>query len=132
MDKPELNTLLQGQRWTSNDIEQAELMCVDYWNSANPPAMITYSLESFPHRYLLIIGTAATLLRSAAINEASNQFSYAADGVQINDKDKAQIFANIGNGYWEEFKKLTQDIKLNLNIAQSFGTAYSEYIYRVR
>jgi len=132
MDKPELNTLIAGQRWSSEDIEQAELFVVDYFNIMNPPTMPGWTLESFPYRALLLIGTAAHLLKSAAINEASNQFSYSADGVQVNDKDKAQVFTAMGEAYWTEFKQLAQGIKINFNIAGCFGTQHSEYIYRLR
>jgi hypothetical protein len=89
-----------------------------------------YTVESFPFRGLLMLGASGYLLRSAAINEASNQFTYASDGVQINDKDKAQIFLSIGNSLWEEFKQLAQNIRVSHNLAQVYGTKHSEYIYR--
>jgi hypothetical protein len=78
------------------------------------------------------MGAAGYLLRSAAINEASNQLSYASDGVQVNDKDKAQIFLTIGGNLWEEFKQMATNIRININVAQVYGTKHSEYIYRVR
>jgi|APCry1669190119_1035276.scaffolds.fasta_scaffold00190_14 hypothetical protein len=130
MDRAELNPLLLGIRWTQEMINQAMINTVDYFNLMLPPIGVYYTIEKFPFRGLLLLGTSGYLLRSAAINEAGNQFSYAADGVQINDKDKAQIFLELGNQLWTEFKELAQNIRISQNIAQVYGTKNSEYIYR--
>jgi len=131
-DREELNTLLLGIRFTPEMIEQAMINTVDYYNLMNPPIGTMYSLENFPYRSLLLLGTAAYLLRSSSINEAANQLTYAADGVQVNDKDKAQIFMSLSKDLQQEFKELGQQIKMNQNIAQIYGVKHSEYIYRRR
>ena len=130
LDRSEMNPLLLGIRFTPEMIEQAMVNTVDYYNLIPPPCGKMYTIESFPFRSVLLLGTAGYLLRSAAINEAANQFSYSADGVQVNDKDKAQIFMSLGNGFWEEFKELARNIKINQNIASAYGVKHSEYIYR--
>ena len=132
LDRAELNPLLLGIRFTPEMIEQAIINTVDYFNLMNPPTLNMYTVENFPYRSLLLLGASGYLLRSAAINEASNQLSYASDGVQINDKDKAQIFLTLGNSLWDEFKQLATNIKINVNVAQVYGVKHSEYIYRVR
>ena len=131
-DREELNTLLLGIRFSPEMIEQAMINTVDYYNLMNPPTGVMYSLETFPYRSLLLLGTAAYLLRSGAINEAANQLSYSADGVQVNDKDKAQIFMSLGQAMQQDFKELGQQIKMNQNISQIYGVKHSEYIYRRR
>jgi hypothetical protein len=131
-DREELNPLLLGIRFTPEMIEQAMINTVDYYNLMNPPVLPMHSLESFPYRSLLLLGTAAYLLRSGAINEAANQLTYAADGVQVNDKDKAQIFMSLAAVMQQEFKELGQQIKMNQTIAQAYGVKHSEYIYRRR
>lgn len=130
-DRQELNPLILGVRFTPEMIEQAMINTVDYYNLMNPPTGM-YTLETFPYRSLLLLGSAAYLLRSGAINEAANNLSYAADGVQINDKDKAQIFMSLAQNLQEEFRELAQQIKINHNISQIYGTVHSEYIYRRR
>jgi hypothetical protein len=132
LDRAEMNPLLLGIRFTPEMIEQAVVNTVDYFNLMNPPINEYYTIETFPFRSLLLMGAAGYLLRSAAINEASNQLSYASDGVQVNDKDKAQIFLTIGGNLWEEFKQMATNIRININVAQVYGTKHSEYIYRVR
>jgi hypothetical protein len=131
-DREELNPLTLGIRFTPEMIEQGMINAVDYYNLMNPPTGVMYTLESFPFRSLLLLGTAAYLLRSGAINEAANQLSYAADGIQVNDKDKAQIFMSLAQNMQQEFKELGQQIKMNHNISQIYGTKHSEYIYRRR
>ena len=129
-DRAELNPLTLGIRFTPEMIDQAMINTVDYYNLMNPPTGMMYTVETFPFRSILLLGTAAYLLRSGAINEAANQLSYVADGVQVNDKDKAQIFMSLAQNLQQDFKELAQQIKMNQNVAQIYGTKHSEYIYR--
>jgi hypothetical protein len=131
-DRSELNTLILGVRFSPEMIEQAMINTVDYYNLMNPPTGVMYTLENFPYRSLLLLGTASYLLRSGAINEAANSLSYAADGIQVNDKDKAQIFSSLADDLKRDFKELGQQIKMNQNISQIYGVKHSEYIYRRR
>jgi hypothetical protein len=130
LDRADLNPLLLGIRFTPEMIEQAMVNTVDYFNLMPPYLGHLYSLENFPFRSLLLMGSAGYLLRSAALNEASNQLTYSAAGVQISDKDKAQIFTSLGTSLWDEFKQLASGIKISNNIAQVYGVKHSEYIYR--
>jgi hypothetical protein len=131
-DRAELNTLTLSIRFTPEMIEQAMINTVDYFNLMNPPTGEMYSIETFPFRSLLLLGTASYLLRSGAINEAANSLSYAADGIQVNDKDKAQVFMSLSQALQQDFKELGQQIKMNQNINQIYGVKHSEYIYRRR
>lgn len=131
-DRSELNPLTLGIRFTPEMIEQAMINAVDYYNMMNPPTGVMHSLEDFPYRTLLLLGAAAYLLRSGAINEAANSLSYSADGIQVNDKDKAQIFMSLAQSLQQEFKELGQQVKMNQNISQIYGVKHSEYIYRRR
>lgn len=131
-DRAELNTLTLSIRFTPEMIEQAMINTIDYFNLMNPPTGEMYSIETFPFRSLLLLGASAYLLRSGAINEAANSLSYAADGIQVNDKDKAQIFMSLAQTLQQDFKELGQQIKMNQNINQIYGVKHSEYIYRRR
>jgi hypothetical protein len=75
-DRSELNTLILGVRFSPEMIEQAMINTVDYYNLMNPPTGVMYTLENFPYRSLLLLGTASYLLRSGAINEAANSLSF--------------------------------------------------------
>ncbi len=127
MDKPELNPLLRGVRFSDEDIDEAIVTVVSYFNEANPPTGASYTVENFPFRYASMVGTVGHLLRGAAINEASNNLTYSLDGTQVNDKDKAEIFTRLGNEFWTEFKERVQTIKTNQNVSQAFGSNGSEH-----
>jgi len=125
MDKAELNTLLRGVRWSSEEIDSAIVMTISYYNES-PPLIDSYSAETFPYRYALLMGVTGYLLKSAAINEASNNLTYNIDGVTVNDKDKSDIFLRMGQQYWEEYKGMVQNFKVTKNIGAAFGGVSSE------
>ena len=129
MDTPALNTLLDGVRWSDEDIDRAGLFVVDAFNCQLPPTGYISSVESFPFRYLLLIGVAGHLLRGAAVGEASNALSYQADGVSVADRDKAQVFSELGNNFWKEFLDMSKQIKLAANVNSLLGMTGSEFGY---
>ena len=132
-DRPELNTLMDGVRWEEKDIEQAQIMCCAYFNES-PPRINTFqfTVESFPFTYCMLMFVAGYLLRSAAINQASNNLTYSADGISVNDSDKAQIFTDLGKDMQAEAKKMIQDIKIQKNIENAYGGKGSEFAWLVR
>ncbi len=129
MDKPELNTLIRGVRWSPEEIDAAIAYAVSYYNES-PPFIGGYTVETFPWKHTLLLGTAGHLLRSASINEASNNLAYSADNITVNDKDKADIFLRLGTQYWDEFKTNIQNMKVAQNIASCYGSSVSE-LYRL-
>ena len=131
MDKPELNPLIRGVKWDAQDIDQAMQRVVDYFNET-APFSIVLNTRYFPYRYTLLIGVAGHLLRSASISDAVNQLDYSADGVSIQDRNKADIFMRIGNMFWEEFKEKVLMIKVEQNMNNCFGSSPSELQYMAR
>lgn len=127
LDKPELNPLLRGLKWGSEEIEAAMIMTVSYFNETPPPTGQSYTVETFPFSYAYLIGVSGHLLRSASINDAVNNLNYSLDGVQVNDKDKAEIFARLGQQYWEEYKQMVVNIKTTQNVAAAYGNMNSEF-----
>jgi hypothetical protein len=127
MDKPELNSLLRGVRWTSKDIEQAMIHCVSYFNESLPSCGQNFTVESFPHPFTLLTGVCGHLLRSAAVHQANNSLNYSADGVQVQENDKASVFAQMGSTYWEEFKGMVLGIKMQQHLNAAFGSVASEF-----
>jgi hypothetical protein len=128
MDKKELNPLLRGVRFSDDDISRAINMVVDCYNST-PPFINPKTPGSFPYRYLLLIGVAGHLLKSASINQANNELTYSANGVSVDDNNKAEIFGRIGMQLWGEFKEMVTNIKVAQNISAAYGSETSELIY---
>jgi len=127
MDRPELNTLVDGVKFTPEDIEQACINVVDYFNLIPPPNKHAYTVENFPSRALMALGVWGWLLRGAAIGDAINNLTYSAAGVQVNDRDKAEIYTNLGTAMWQEFKELATQMKLVQSVNKAYGIASSEY-----
>lgn len=128
-DRPELNTLVDGIKFDDEQIDFAMKLTVDSWNTM-PPPIGEYTIENFPHISLMLLGTWAWLLRGAAIGEAQNHLSYSAEGVSIDDRDKAAVFTQLGKDFWEEFKDTAKQIKIAQNIADAYGYKGSEFRYR--
>jgi hypothetical protein len=133
MDKPELNTLLDGVRFSEEDIEFAQKMCCAYFNESAPRiASFQFDVEGFPFTYCMLMWVSGHLLRSAAINQASNNLAYSADGISVNDSDKAQIFMTLGKDMQDEAKDMIKQIKVQKNIENAYGFKSSEFIRIVR
>lgn len=130
MDKPELNPLLAGVKFDSTDIDNGIINVISYFNEIPPYTGTNYTVENFPFRYILLIGLVGHLLKGAAVNEAVNQFDYSVEGVQVNDKNKAGLFTQLGNEYWSEFKDMVKQVKVSQNVNQLYNSFSSEYIRR--
>lgn len=128
LDRPEFNTLINGVKWTDEMINQAIIYTIDKFNISNPPVLNGgFTVETFPSKYLLLIGVTSYLLRSSAIGDINNFFNYTADGVTISDRDRGQLFLSAAQTFADEFNQTTQNIKTNLNLAGCYGNVSSEY-----
>ncbi len=133
MDRPELNTILDTVRWDEEDIEFAQKMCCAYFNESAPRiSAFQFSVENFPFTYCMLLWVSGHLLKSAAINQASNNLSYSADGISVNDSDKAAIFTDMGKTFQDEAKAMIQNIKVQKNIENAYGIKSSEFAWLVR
>ena len=129
-DKADKNPLLQAARFDPEQIDRASIMVVDRFNVTPPiSTFMTYSVASFPYLSLLLTGVCGWLLKGEAVNQASNQLSYQLDGIVVDDYNKSQVFAELGDAFWKEFTAATQDIKITKNLAAAFGTTHSDYNY---
>lgn len=127
LDKPAANTLIDGVKWNDEDIDKACLDVIDAYNTIPPPIGFVSCVEQFPLRYLLLIGVSGHLLRGAAVSEAINQLDYSAEGVSVSDRNKAQLFTELGNGFWKEFLDMSKQIKISQNVNALLGSIGSEY-----
>ena len=129
-DLPGLNTLIEGVEFSAEDIQQGQIDTVDRFNILSPPLNIYYTVENFPFRHLMLLGCASFLLRSESFRQAVNQLDYSVEGVQIQDKNKSPLFTTLADKLDEQFERLAQQIRVNINIAGIYGYMPSEYIYR--
>jgi len=105
-DLTEDNTLLDAQEFSTDTLEMARELPVQYWNAEPPDINRSYTVDSFPSKYLYYwkIGAAAQALRMAAFKHKRNEFSYQAGGVAIQDNaGKAEAYLAMFQQLWSEW-----------------------------
>lgn len=124
---PEDNRLLGATQFTDDQIMQAMSYPVDEWNSI-PPGICYFTTVTFPWKTQWIKATAAYLLKSAAINQFRNNATYQAGTVNVNDSDKGQVYQQIGEALYKEWKDWAWAKKREINIQLGWGyAAYGEF-----
>lgn len=115
------NFLLDSVEFSDEDIQSAMMLAVDKYNSTLP-MVDTYTIENFPYRYELMLGTAATLLRAKALNYSRNRLDFSTkDGATIQDKAKTQEYLSIANMMMQEFDQRITNIKRTKNAEEAYG-----------
>lgn len=118
---PEMNTLIDQEEFTSEEIRVALTHTADYWNET-PPFTSRYDYDKFPWRYHLLQGAAANLLFMAAHRYRRNHLNYNAGGVSVDDQNKYQQYDAAGDKLWADFKKWVSDTKKAANAENAWGS----------
>lgn len=123
------NFLLDSVEFSDEDIQSAMMLAVDKYNSTLP-MVDTYEIESFPYRYELMLGAAATLLRAKAVNFSRNRLDFTTkDGATINDKAKTQEYMALANAMMQEFDARITNIKKTKNAEECYGNVPGPFQY---
>ena len=126
------NKLLQDEEFSEDRIRLAlELACDDF---NNIPIQTNFSVERFPARAILLLGAVAHLYGGERFAMARNNLTYSDAGVNVNDQDKAGIYAELSNQAKAEFEQKAKQWKREYNIKKGWGGFGSEYAgyYRTR
>lgn len=118
---PEMNTLIDQEEFSSEEIRTALTLTADYWNET-PPFTSRYDYDKFPWRYHLLQGAAANLLFMAAHRYRRNHLNYNAGGVSVDDQNKYQQYDVAGDKLWADFKKWVSDTKKAANAEAGWGS----------
>lgn len=118
---PEMNTLIDQEEFSSEEIRTALTLTADYWNET-PPFTSRYDYDKFPWRYHLLQGAAANLLFMAAHRYRRNHLNYSAGGVSVDDQNKYQQYDAAGDRLWTDFKKWVSDTKKAANAENGWGS----------
>jgi hypothetical protein len=115
------NFLLDDLEFTDEEIGNAMVLAVDKYNSTLP-LVNTYTSESFPFRYEMMLGASAILLRSKATNMMRNNLNYnTSDGVAINDLERRKEYLGMAQSFDAEFTDRIQKIKVSKNAEECYG-----------
>jgi hypothetical protein len=123
------NFLLDSVEFSDEEIHSGMQLTVDKYNSTLPMVDV-YTVENFPYRYEMMLGTAASLLRSKSINYSRNRLDFSTkDGTTIQDKQKTGEYISIANAMMQEFDQRVTQIKKTKNAEQAFGFISGPYSY---
>ena len=121
------NDLLQTLQFSDDEILTAMDLAVDMYNIMTPLLSPTYTIETFPNRYLLLLGTVANLLHGESIANLRNQLSYSDGGVSVNVDDKMSQYAQLGSTLEAKFNDACENYKKQINAEDAFGGSDSGY-----
>lgn len=126
------NFLLDDLEFEDEQMLSAMRLCVDKFNSITP-AIAFYTVEDFPWRYELLLGTASILLRMGAVNMGRNRLDYSdASGTAVQDKNKSQEYMSMSMAMAQEFDTRCKAIKVSMNAEACYGSVSSGYSTIVR
>lgn len=123
-DNPLLNTL----EFDLPEICEAMIVCVQYWNTMQPPIRLKFTTLNFPETSAIINGIMGELYLAAAKHYRRNQLNYNAGGLSIDDKNKSQEYEAIGERMLQDYLKWVRMVKVQINKEAwdgSFSSAYN-------
>lgn len=125
-DNPLLNTL----EFDLPEICDAMIICVQHWNTIQPPIRLKFTTLNFPASSAVINGIMGELYLAAAKHYRRNQLNYNAGGLSIDDKNKSQEYETIGDRMLQEYLKWVRMVKVQINKEAwdgSFGSTYGGF-----
>lgn len=125
-DRPEWNRLLDKEEFTQEMVDQAMKLTVMLYNEMSP--MTQFSVENFPYKHLLLIGTCWHLLLGGGIGRDRNRLRHSSGGVAIDDEAHAEVELQLAQSLGAEFKQAAQMIKIEQNIRAGWSHVSSEYM----
>lgn len=122
-DFPDKNPLVDGVEFTNQEIERAIKMAISMGNAVARPT--TYTPQTFPNEYVLLMGTCSFLLKSEGLRQLRNEAMYQDGNIQpIGIDNKQQAYASLAGQYQQEFIQMLTAIKVQGNL-NSFGSIQS-------
>lgn len=127
-DYGEYNILLDNVEFTEDEIEKAMEFAIDRYNLLTPVTTITS--DTFPNRWLLLIGTCIHLLQSAAFLQLRNQATYNDGDVErIGIDDKFALYQQLASNLSADWNQHAQKLKQQNNMEGAYDYLSSGYRY---
>lgn len=122
------NILLAEVQFTEEDITDAMYFAVAEYNALTP--VTTATADAFPNDWLLLMGTAAHLMRSESFLQLRNQATYNDGDIQnIGVDDKFTFYSQLAESLKQEWKTTAQKVKQQQNMESGYGYLSSGYRY---
>jgi hypothetical protein len=120
---PADNSLLDDLEFSDAEIAFAIRRPVDEWNEIPPPIYnAMYTPATFPFHYHWLEATCAELLRMASRKLIRNKLDYNAGGVQVQDKSRAAVYAQLSEQIRQQYLAWAQHEKASINAGNVYGS----------
>lgn len=127
-DYPDRNILLDDVEFTQDDINQGVEMVTSNYNAITPQTSLLPQSWPTHLQYVLLLGIAAYLLKSAAILQLRNQATYQdGDIAPIGIDDKYSLYMQMAQALKAEWDELVRQIKTQNNLEAAYGWLSSGY-----
>lgn len=125
---PNDNFLIAVLEFELGEVAYSLVRAVAMWNETQPRIKVAiFTTTTFPDAASLTDGVIGFLYEAAAHNYRRNHLAYAAAGVQVDDKNKAAEYQQMGAAKLDAFKKWVQARKVSMNAMQAVGSLRSAY-----
>lgn len=124
-DRAENNHLIDGNEFSTTVITIAMDLAISAYNMIPPMSVAT--IETFPSKQLLMIGTLAKMYAGQAALKARNTMNYSDGGIQVAVEEQFPLYQALAAMYEEEFQRSARALKTHLNIEEGWGQVDSDY-----
>lgn len=126
-DRAELNTLLEREESTDQDLYQYLLDGMDYINS-EVGFQTSYTISSFPSWKILRDAATMQMLLSAGIGSARNTLTYNdSGGITVQDSDVYGRYVNYYNMLTNVVRTAVTNFKVQYNLENGFSGVESAF-----
>ena len=125
-DYPEYNRLRPNEEANDDQIRLAIDMTIDDFNTSAPNTG-TFTIDTFPSTYVLIVGTTLQLLQMEGMLQSRNKATYNVGQISFNVSDKTPEYQNWIVNFRQEYEQKKADLKKFINAESGYGEVASEY-----
>lgn len=129
-DRAEDNRLIPGEELGVDKLRLAIRLTMDEFNNA--PPFTSFDLQTFPSLMVLLHGATVQCLIMAGLIQSRNYLQFSDGGISEVISDKAPMYQGWIqqlSGILSNYKKVSEDIKVSINMEQGFGVIPSPYGY---
>lgn len=124
-DHVDYNRLIDELEFSDERIVIARDLTVDLFNVL--PPVTTFELDTFPNKYVLLMGILHNLFLGEAAMAARNQMSYSDGGLTIPIEERFEYYSNLAATYGTQFNQLAQQLKIHNNVEAGWGSVGSDF-----
>lgn len=123
-DYPESNLLLDKEEFSDSFINLCMDLGVSEYNVISPRTNV--SLDNFPSKSLLLLGTLWQMYSGRAALMARNHLSYSDGGLQIPVEEKYELYRNLADNFRAQFLEAATKLKITINMEAGWGEVRSD------